>query len=180
MHGILFTELRRYVGTKLGKETWNDLLKNAGLETKAYMPFEAYPDEEMMALVATASKMTGQPTSNILQDFGEFIAPDLLIMYQGLIKPEWRTLDVLEHTEATIHTVVRQKNAGAEPPELVSERRNPGEVVITYRSARKMCDVAKGIIKGMAEHYNEQVAITESSCMLKGDAACVISVKLVK
>jgi hypothetical protein len=180
MHGILFTELRRYVGTKFGKETWNDFLKNAGLETKAYMPFEAYPDEEMMALVATASKMTGQPASNVLQDFGEFIAPDLLIMYQGLIKPEWRTLDVLEHTEATIHTVVRQKNAGAEPPELVSERRRSNEVVITYRSARKMCDVAKGIAKGMAKHYNEQIVISEASCMLKGDAACVISVKLVK
>ena len=180
MHGILFTELRKYVSVKFGKAAWDDLLKNAGLGTKRFMPFDVYPDDEMALLVEKASTMTGQPAADILEDFGVFITPDLLLMYQGLVQPEWRTLDVIEHTEAVIHTVVREQKPGAQPPELVSQRLNADEVMITYGSSRKMCAVAKGIIKGLAEHYKEKVAITESSCMLEGGSNCVISVKSLK
>jgi len=49
-------------------------------------------------------------------------------------------------------------------------------VVITYTSPRKMCAVAKGIIRGVAAHYQEQVTVDEPQCMLRGDAACVLHV----
>jgi hypothetical protein len=31
MHGVIFVELRKYVDTKLGRDVWDDLLKEAGL-----------------------------------------------------------------------------------------------------------------------------------------------------
>jgi hypothetical protein len=31
MHGVIFAELRKYVDTKLGRDVWDDLLKEAGL-----------------------------------------------------------------------------------------------------------------------------------------------------
>jgi predicted hydrocarbon binding protein len=179
MHGILFTELRKYVGIKFGHDSWMAMLDNAGLGKKTYMPFQAYPDADMIALVTAASRMTGRPVQAILEDYGEFIAPDLFIMYQSLIKPQWRTLDVLEHIETTIHTVVREQNPEATPPALVCKRPSSEEVVITYTSARKLCAVAKGIIRGLAKWYKEEVTISESSCMLEGGSACIISVKLV-
>jgi predicted hydrocarbon binding protein len=179
MHGLIFTELRKYITIKLGKDVWNVLLKNAGLEAKAFMPFDAYADNDMMALVATASAITDKSASDILQDFGEFIAPDLLFMYQGIVQPQWRTLDVIEHTESTIHTIVREKNPTAQPPQIVCERPQPNEIVITYSSARQMCAVAKGIITGLAKYYREELIITESKCMLEGDSACIITVKVI-
>lgn len=180
MHGILYTELRKYVLIKHGLGAWKTLVSNAGLIEKPYMPFETYPDEELVALVTAAGDLTERTVSSVLEDFGIFIAAELLAMYQPLIQPHWRTLDVLEHTEATIHTVVRKKNRGALPPELICHRPSADEVVITYSSHRKLCHVAKGITKGLAELYKEKVVINESSCMLHGDAACVISVKLVR
>src|SRR5437867_2902721 len=33
------------------------------------------------------------------------------------------------------------------------------------RSERRMCGVAKGIIRGVAAHYGEQVEVEEESCM---------------
>jgi len=86
------------------------LLKEAGLGQRNYDAFETYPDEEAGRLVATASRITGANAPAILEDFGEFIAPDLLEMYWALVKPEWKTLDVIEHTEEAIHEVVRLKN----------------------------------------------------------------------
>ena len=42
-----------------------------------------------------------------------------------------------------------------------------------------MCSVAKGIAKGVANHYKEKVLVSEGLCMNKGAASCKISVKLV-
>jgi predicted hydrocarbon binding protein len=41
-----------------------------------------------------------------------------------------------------------------------------------------MCALAKGIVKGAAKAYGERVAISESTCMLRGDEACSIRVTL--
>ncbi len=180
MHGIIFAELKKYVEARHGGDTWNVLLKESGLGMKMYMPVKAYPDEETVAIVTTASRLTGQPAAAILEDFGEFIVPDLAGLYRALIKPEWKTLDMIEHTEATIHKVVRINSPGAKPPELKVTRVSPTEVTLIYTSARHMCSVAKGIAKGMAKFFNEKIAITETTCMTKGAPECRMSIKLVK
>jgi hypothetical protein len=80
----------------------------------------------LVALVVAATKATGLKADAILEDFGEFIAPDLISMFRASIKPEWRTLELLEHTEETIHKAVRLRNPGATPPELVAPAQGPG------------------------------------------------------
>ncbi len=98
--------------------------------------------------------------------------------HPSLLRKEWSTLDILEHTEETIHRVVRSQNPGADPPQLRCTRVGPEEVVISYASPRKMCGVAKGITRGIAKRRAENVAISESVCMLRGGPTCEISVRL--
>lgn len=178
MHGTIFVELQKYVETKLGTEAWPALIREAGIERDApYDPFKSYPDEEVGALVGTASRITGAPAQALLEDFGEFIAPDLLDMYWGVIAPEWRTLDVLENTEKTIHDVVRVNQQGSTPPYLHATRVSPDEVTILYTSKRQLCSVAKGITRGIAKHYDESISIDDPRCMLRGDDDCLLVVK---
>ena len=178
MHGAIFAELKKYVVANLGPAAWNDLLAKAGTPQKLYLPRETYPDAEAVNLVVTASKITGKDPQVVLESFGEYIAPDLLGMYGAQVNPAWNTLDLLEHTEETIHRIVRLRNPGAAPPQLRTRRNGPHEVVITYASPRHMCSLAKGIVRGVAKHYKEQVRITEASCMLQGGKTCEIAVSL--
>src|SRR6185369_7782403 len=97
------------------------------------------PDSEAVALVTAASRITGTPVSGVLEDFGAFIVPDLLATYGSSVRPEWKTLDVLENTERVMHSAVRVRNHNAQPPRLICERLGPQEVVINYSSQRKMC-----------------------------------------
>jgi hypothetical protein len=180
MHGIIFTELKKYANTKYGEDIWNRLLKESGIKPKIYLPVQEYPDEEIVAIVSTVSRITEKPINAILEDFGFFITQDLIGLYSTLIRPEWKMLDFLQHTEETIHRVVRLKSPGAKPPELECTRPYPDEVIITYSSRRKMCALAIGIIRGTAKHYKERVTISEISCMQRGDPNCKISVKLEK
>jgi hypothetical protein len=178
MHGLIFAELRKYTNGTLGHGSWPKLLEAAGVANKVYMPLGVYPDHELAALVSTAATMTDRTVDETLEDFGEFIAPDLLELYGGLISRDWKTLDIIERTEETIHTVVRLRDSGADPPKLRSQRRTPTEVVITYSSPRRLCALAKGIVRGIATARQEEVTITESTCMHKGAAACELIVTL--
>jgi Haem-NO-binding len=178
MHGIIFNELKKYANTTFGDRTWEALLAQAGLEGSVYLASRSYPDEQVGAIVAAASSATKMPPAEILEGFGEFIAPDLLAMFRSLIRPDWRTLDVLENTEETIHKVVRVQYAEAVPPYLNAKRTAPDSVLITYTSPRRLCSVARGIVRGMAAHYGESIDMTEPACMLRGDADCQIVVRV--
>lgn len=179
MHGTIFIELQKYVESKFGPEGWSSLKREANVEREAYDVFETYPDGEVMALVGAATRVTGTPAPALLEDFGEFIAPDLLDMYWGVIAPEWRTLDVLENTERSIHDVVRINQKGSTPPYLHATRTSADEVTIVYTSARKLCPVAKGIARGIAKHYGESINIDDRTCMHKGDENCTLVVRKV-
>lgn len=174
MHGIIFSELRKYVEAKTGDKGWDMLMTKAGLSTKLYTPFGNYADAEVVALVTAASEATGRPVQAILEDFGEFIVPSLVGMYAHLLDRSWTALDVIEHTENRVHAVVRTQNKGATPPKLKVERISKGEVLLTYDSPRKMCAVAKGIARGVGKHFKENLVITESQCMHRGAPNCKI------
>ena len=103
----------------------------------------------MEALVSAAATMSGQAATVVLEDFGVFIALRLTNMYGHLIPGEWKTLDVIEKTEETIHNVVRVQTPGAKPPVLHAIRRSEGEVVLIYGSPRKLCAFAIGIVRGV-------------------------------
>lgn len=177
MHGLIFTELQKYVTQKFDYSTWKTLLEKSNLPGKMYMPTQVYPDSEVLAIVDTACKATGLGLAEILEDFGKFLVPDLLRVFSTSVKPEWKTLDMLENIENTIHRAVRAREPGATPPQLVCKRLSPTKVEIIYTSSRKMCPLAMGLIKGVAEHYKESVKITEPTCMLRGDKECSILVE---
>jgi hypothetical protein len=174
MHGIVFGELKQYVTARLGDGAWNELLADAEIGPKLYLAIQEYPDEELGAILQAACRRTGLTADAVLQDFGDFIGPHLMQMYRMYILPEWKTLDVIEHTEERIHKMVRIQHRGARPPYLSTTRRNENEIVIHYSSARRLCAFAKGIAMGIARHYGENIAIRDLTCMNKGGQTCEI------
>ena len=181
MHGTIFVELRKYVIAKLGSDGWPKLLEEAGISNRAYLPLLSYQDEEITALIGAASKITGASTAELLGDFGEFIAGDLINMYPALVQGRWKTLDLIENTEQIIHAVVRRNMPGASPPELKTVRRSADELLLIYASQRMMCPLAVGIIRGVAQHYGERVTVQhEQSCMLEGGSACNFSIRILR
>jgi predicted hydrocarbon binding protein len=172
MHGLIFVQLKKYASSRLGPEAWDELLHKSALQGRMYLPVQQYPDDELQALLRAFSLRTGGDTDTVLQDLGAFMAPELMRMYGSLLQRSWTTLDVVEHTEDTVHRVLRARNQMTRPPELKAERVSPHEVVVVYASPRRLCGFAKGIVRGLARHFGEAVTIDEPTCMLRGDAEC--------
>jgi hypothetical protein len=177
MHGLIFVELKKFVEARLGEAAWGELLCRAGLQGREYLPVQQHPDAEATALLAEAGVRTGLDADALLQLLGEFMAPDLLRMYGSLLRREWKTLDVVEHTESTVHRVMRARNPEAVALAMRTERQGPDEVTLAYASPRRMCGLAKGIVRGLAAHFRERVRIVESACMHEGAPECRIRVE---
>src|SRR5687768_12952615 len=103
MHGIIFSELQKYCNEKLDPSAWKAVLTSAGLPNRAYLATRAYDDAEVLAIVGTASTITGIAIPALLEDFGAYIVPDLVKVYGGFIRKEWKTLELIENTEEAIH-----------------------------------------------------------------------------
>ena len=176
MHGIVLMELKKHVEQAYGPQTWSALLLAAGLPGTFYNAMGEYPDADVMALVAAASKATGKSQDQVLEGFGRFLVPDLVETYRFLISPSWDALDLIEHTESTIHTVVRTRD-GATPPVLDVTRVGPDSVMIRYSSARKLCSLARGIALGVGDLYDTPLHVSESLCMHRGSPHCLLEVR---
>jgi predicted hydrocarbon binding protein len=172
MHGIIHLELQRFAETRHGSPAWPGIVAGAGVPYRfAYVRVGEYPDEEFTSLVGALALRAGVTPQTILLEFGRFIAPMLLTLMPEYVQDK-NVFDLLADAEYLMHRMVRERDPGAQPPRLRCVRTDDREVVITYQSARRMCAFGRGIILGVARHYDEAIAVDETSCMLLGHEAC--------
>ena len=173
----MFYELARHVETKLGDAAWLEEIRKTGLKRTEYVWDKQYPDQELFQLVAAVAARTGTSMTAVLEDLGEAMVPAMLRVYSVLIDPKWTLFDFLLNTELVIHSAVRIHHPDSRPPVIRVDRTAPAAVRITYRSGRRLCAVARGIVRGAAAHYGVAVEMTDDACMLRGDPECVLTVR---
>ncbi len=173
MHPVIHLALKKYVETRHGVKGWFGFLDQAGVSSALpYVRVGEYPDKELLAIVDAVARGTGTGVAEVLEDFGAAMVPDLIAMYPRLVRREWRSLDLICNTEQTIHQLVRRRYSDARPPHIRCQRISDTELRVTYESARRLCALVRGIVRGVGEHYAEALRISEPRCMLRGDAVC--------
>jgi hypothetical protein len=163
VHGSIFFLLKKFIDHSFGAGAWEEILEESKASHEAFDITKAYPIEEIGAIFFVVSKRTGRSLNDLKETFGEYLVPDLFHLYQSYLRPEWKTLDVVENTEAVMHGAVRKLNSSANPPILNVTRVNPNKLMIDYFSRRRMAPLAVGIIKGIARYYNEEQFVTVTS-----------------
>lgn len=176
MQGIFLDAMERFVVQELGETGLHQVRALTGRGDNSYVFDATYPDSEIITIVQMVSEASGLPREEILQQFAEGLVPSLLDVFGFLVDRNWTFVDFLLNTEAIIHRAVRLNTPSAKPPAILAHIAALDTVAITYRSPRRLCSVAKGILRGSAIHYKVKAAISEERCMLRGDPECVITV----
>ncbi|WP_121820875.1 heme NO-binding domain-containing protein [Halostella salina] len=174
MHGIIHKSLKEYVEARLNDGSWEDLLDEAGIEPKLYLPVSHYPDEEVTGIVTVIADNTGRSERAVQRDFGAYLAPELLDTFKAHVRDEWDTLDTIAQLE-TVYEGIEGSNDDTTPPD-VETRRDGDAVTVAYHSDRELCALAEGIIQGIAEVNGEEVAIDHPVCVHEGDGHCELTV----
>jgi predicted hydrocarbon binding protein len=177
MHGLIHIELERFAREQAGDGPWEQAVMAAGLTDRTYVATDRYDDTEALSLVVALAKITEIGPQALLEGFGRALVPALLSNFSYMVAPEWRTLELIQNTEELIHTALRASDQAARPPMLRVIRRSADEVIVIYASERRMCGVAKGIARGLGDHFGEAIVVDEESCMLTGASSCTIAVR---
>jgi hypothetical protein len=177
MKGIVFNLLEQLVRRDYGEDTWDDLLDEAGLDG-AYTSLGSYPDAEVFALVGAASKATGRAPADLVRWFGREAMPSFAATHPAFFEGHAGTRSFLLTLNGMIHPEVRKLYPGADVPDFEYEAGTGGGLVMRYRSARRLCAFAEGLIEGAAHHFGERATVTQPACMHRGDDHCVLDIAL--
>jgi hypothetical protein len=172
MKGIVFTSLGDMVEEKFGLETWNALLKQVELPSGGiYTAGGTYPDEEMVSLIMALSKLVKIEPAELIKTFGVYMFPVLAGKYPNFLEQK-NLKDFLKSIDEVIHLEVRKLYPDASLPSITYEDPAPRQLIVNYRSPRKLCPLAIGLIHGAADHFKEKITIEHPVCMLKGADHC--------
>ncbi len=158
MKGIVFNVFEEFIETIAGEEFFDDLLDSTVLQTQ--VPFVGpgtYPDADLMALFTAAVERLGVEPGQALKQFGQFLFHKLIATGpQYAENVDLRQFLLSIHT--VIHVEVRKLYPEAITPEFTYDE-SDDHLVMHYRSARQLWQLAEGLIIGCAEYFNEEITI---------------------
>ncbi len=172
MKGIVFASLNKLVEEKFGFHAWEMVLEDSKPASEGiYTAAENYPDEEIFSLVGSLSKTTGIPIPALVTTFGEFLFGEF-----ARLSPEYfqnrDAKSFLQSVHGIIHIEVKKLHPDAQLPTFSYEDPAPNRLVMLYRSPRKLCPLAEGLIRGTAKHFHVKIDLNHPLCLHRGDDHC--------
>ena len=171
MKGVVMNLLNEMVEETFGIEEWNAVLDEAGV-SGAYTAAGLYEDAELLSLVSIISQRKDIPVPDLVYAFGEFMFPQFVKRYPGLIDSSMDFLDFLETIDGVIHVEVKKLYPDAITPAFQYERQAENKLLLNYSSSRQMCELAEGLIAGAATHFGVSYELSHSPCMHNGADHC--------
>ncbi len=172
MKGIVFNVLEEVVAAEYGEATWDLLLDRAAV-AGVYTSLGNYPDEDLNRLAGAASEALNTPISDVVRWVGQRALPIFAERFPKFFAGHTSARTFVLTLNDIIHPEVRKVYPGAETPDFEFDFTRKDRLRMTYRSKRRLCAFAFGLIEGAANYYDEEVAIVETECMHLGSERCV-------
>lgn len=171
MKGVIFNLAEKVICAEYGEDTWDDLLEAASLDG-IYSSLGSYDDSDLTKLVCAASDALHLPPHEIVRWLGCKAIPLMAGAYPHFFQAHSCTRSFVLALNDIIHPEVRKLYPGADVPVFDFDTASPDVLIVGYRSHRKMCAFAQGLVEGAANHYREEVVFGHPLCMHSGDEHC--------
>ncbi len=171
----MFNLLEQLVTREHGEDTWDALLDAADVDG-VYTSLGSYEDADLQRLVGAASTALDTPPDEIVRWFGLNALPMFAQSYPDLFAAHSSARTFVLTLNDIIHPQVRKLYPGADVPEFEFASDTDGRLLMGYRSPRRMCSFAEGLLVGAGEHYGEEVTIEQPECMKRGDERCLLQI----
>ncbi len=157
MKGVVFNVVEAVVTELYDADTWDDLLDAAGVDG-AYTALGNYDDEELLRIVDAAAAIAGLAVDDLWRTIGRLALPELATRLPDVIARTGDARSFLMGVNDIIHTEVRALYPQAVPPVFEFEEFG-SDLVVRYRSARRLDALAEGLMIGCGDLFDEQVVV---------------------
>ena len=179
MKGVVFDILRDMVEENYGMEGWQAILDKSGSDG-LYISTQTYEDAELMGLVSAASDITKISVSDLVFAFGEYMVPSFYKRYPSFFDNAENFIKFLVSVDQIIHVEVRKLFPDAGLPTFDYNDEKSNHLTMIYKSPRKLCRLAEGLISGSAKHFNEKYILKHDPCMHDGHDHCNLELELIR
>lgn len=177
MKGIVFTVFGKMVEEKFGLKIWDQIIRETNPASGGiYTASATYSDAEVFSLIGKLSEITQTPANDLVFSFGEYLFHQLAAKYPHFLK-NLTFKKFLMSIEHVIHVEVKKLYPDAGLPTFSYETPSDSELVMIYRSPRKLCRLAEGLIQGASVHLKAPYQLTHPLCMHHGSPHCRLELK---
>ena len=177
MKGVVFNILEEMVETNYGMEVWNDILDEAKQTEGIFIAGQSYADETLFKFVEIICEKLEQPTGVVVQAFGEFMFDGLVQRHKVLMENMTELDGFLKSIDSIIHVEVGKLYVDPNLPTIECFDHDSGKMTMRYRSPRKLCPLAEGLIRGAAAHFGKKINVEHKTCMHKGADHCDLEIE---
>ncbi len=180
MKGIIFNLLEDFIVSRYGEDKYEEIITAS--DTGTLDPFEivapgSYPDEAFQTIMKSASEKTDSNIPEMLKNIGQHSLAKLADRYPYFFDPYDHPRDFLKTASMIHHVEVKKLYQGAEVPHFYVNDHGHDGLSIVYKSKRRLCYLAEGLIAGLGDHYKIPVSVKQSECIQSGGTACKFVVK---
>lgn len=181
MHGLIFVTWEKYLQERFEGAIFSEYRQRLALTaSNSPLAIRTYPDEMLLGGISTAHQITGVPVDTLLREYGHYFIANGLTRHRCayLLSQVHNGRDLLLAMRDA-HEQMKQLPDGLTPPLFGYQfySQDPQTMLLIYDSERKLCPLLLGAIHGAADYYGEQVAVTEQTCMRRGNQVCTFAVK---
>lgn len=177
MKGVIFNVLEDMVISQCGMQTWNDILDEQVSGTGVYTASESYPDEELFGLVESVADKLEMPMADVISTFGTYMFHQLATRYPVFLNQSDNLRDFLISVGSVIHIEVQKLYDNPNLPTFSYDTSRDDQLIMRYKSPRKLCVLAEGLMRGASEYYKTPIEIDHPVCMHKGSDHCDLVVR---
>lgn len=160
MKGVVFTEFLEMVEEQFGYEMVDEIIVKSKVPSGgSYTAVGTYDHSEMISLVMALHHSSEISVSDLLKSYGQRLFGRFHNLYPQFFDGEKDALTFLEYIDSYIHVEVLKLYPDAQLPRFISERVSDKQLVMTYKSDRKMADFAHGLILGCLSHFKEDAQV---------------------
>ena len=173
MKGIMFNILEDFICENWGDEKYEEILALCPLKTKEpYVGPGSYPDSDLTTIAAQASDVLGVPLNEALRLLGAFAFTKFAEKFPEFIEHTTSARDFLLTVDSVIHVEVKKLYPDAVTPKFSYQDLSESQLIIVYRSHRRLCALMEGLIDGVANHFGTKIQHIQRKCVCQGHAAC--------
>ncbi len=171
MKGIVFTELLEMVEQEFGDEVVDHIITKSNLPNGgAYTAVGTYDHKEMVQLVSALAQKIGEEENALYEAFGQHLFQTFLKNYPQFFGASQTAFEFLSSIENHIHVEVKKLYPEAELPRFDIQKLNDNQLIMVYRSERKMACLALGLIEACLTHYKEDGKVSMHEMSKDGSA----------
>jgi hypothetical protein len=160
MKGVVFTEFLEMAEARFSLRVLDRVLTVVNPPSGGqYTSVGTYPHQELVSLLMELSKQTAIAPEALLNDFGAHLFARFVETQPIFFGAARDAFALLRSVESHIHVEVKKLYPDAELPSIVCSDGGPGRLIVTYRSPRRLADLAQGLILACGKHYGEQLSL---------------------